>query len=39
MPSPFVELQVGARTVKVTNPDKVLFPAIGATSWTSSDTT
>jgi DNA ligase D-like protein (predicted polymerase) len=26
-PSPFVELEVGGRTVKVTNPDKVLFPA------------
>ena len=31
MASPFVELEVGARTVKVTNPDKVLFPAVGAT--------
>jgi DNA ligase D len=27
MPSPFVELEVGERVVKVTNPDKVLFPA------------
>jgi DNA ligase D len=27
MASPFVELEVGSRTVKVTNPDKVLFPA------------
>jgi DNA ligase D len=27
MPSPFVELEVGERIVKVTNPDKVLFPA------------
>jgi DNA ligase D-like protein (predicted polymerase) len=27
MASPFVELEVGGRTVKVTNPDKVLFPA------------
>ena len=26
MPSPFVELEIGGRTVKVTNPDKVLFP-------------
>jgi DNA ligase D len=26
-PSPFVELEVGGRTVRVTNPDKVLFPA------------
>ena len=25
--SPFVELEVGARVVKVTNPDKVLFPS------------
>ena len=24
--SPFVELEVGERVVKVTNPDKVLFP-------------
>jgi DNA ligase D len=30
-PSPFVEVEVGARTVKVTNPDKVLFPARGET--------
>ena len=27
MASPFVELEVGGRIVKVTNPDKVLFPA------------
>ena len=27
MASPFVELEVGARVVKVTNPDKVLFPS------------
>src|ERR671931_2915851 len=27
MASPFVELQVGDRTVKITNPDKVYFPA------------
>ncbi len=26
MASPFVELEVGERVVKVTNPDKVLFP-------------
>jgi len=31
MASPFVELQVGERTVKVTNPDKVYFPARGET--------
>ncbi|MFE3453870.1 non-homologous end-joining DNA ligase [Nonomuraea sp. NPDC059194] len=31
MASPFIELQVGDRTVKVTNPDKVYFPQIGAT--------
>jgi DNA ligase D-like protein (predicted polymerase) len=31
MPSPFVELEVGERVVKVTNPDKVLFPARGET--------
>jgi DNA ligase D-like protein (predicted polymerase) len=29
--SPFVELEVGSRTVKVTNPDKVLFPEAGHT--------
>jgi DNA ligase D len=29
--SPFIELQVGERTVKVTNPDKVYFPARGET--------
>ncbi len=27
MPSPFVEIEAGDRLVKVTNPDKVLFPA------------
>jgi DNA ligase D len=31
MASPFVELEVGERTVKVTNPDKVLFPDAGHT--------
>ena len=31
MASPFVELEVGERVVKVTNPDKVLFPAAGHT--------
>ena len=31
MPSPFVELEVGGRVVKVTNPDKVYFPARGET--------
>jgi DNA ligase D len=31
MPSPFTELQVGDRTVKITNPDRVYFPATGAT--------
>ena len=31
MPSPFVELEVGERVVKVTNPDKVLFPERGET--------
>src|SRR3990170_1397684 len=30
-PSPFVELPVGERVVKVTNPDKVFFPARGET--------
>ncbi|MDR8415008.1 non-homologous end-joining DNA ligase [Nonomuraea sp. 3-1Str] len=31
MASPFIELEVGERTVKVTNPDKVYFPEIGVT--------
>ena len=31
MASPFVELEVGERVVKVTNPDKVLFPDAGHT--------
>jgi DNA ligase D len=31
MRSPFVELDIEGRTVKVTNPDKVLFPARGET--------
>jgi DNA primase len=26
MASPFVELEIGERVVKVTNPDKILFP-------------
>ena len=29
MASPFVELEVGPRTVKVTNPDKPIFPDAG----------
>lgn len=31
MASPFVEVEVGSRTVKVTNPDRVYFPARGET--------
>jgi DNA ligase D len=31
MPSPFVELEVGDRTVRVTNPDKVFFRTRGET--------
>ncbi|WP_326824118.1 non-homologous end-joining DNA ligase [Streptosporangium sp. NBC_01639] len=31
MASPYIELTVGDRVVKVTNPDKVYFPEIGAT--------
>ncbi|WP_061292003.1 non-homologous end-joining DNA ligase [Herbidospora cretacea] len=31
MPSPFIEIEAGGRTVKVTNPDKVYFPGTGAT--------
>ena len=31
MPSPFVEVEVAGRVVKVTNPDRVYFPARGET--------
>ncbi|MFF5211477.1 non-homologous end-joining DNA ligase [Streptosporangium sp. NPDC000396] len=31
MASPYIELPVGERIVKVTNPDKIYFPEIGAT--------
>ena len=31
MASPFTELEVGHRVVKITNPDRVYFPATGAT--------
>ncbi|MEV6982758.1 non-homologous end-joining DNA ligase [Sphaerisporangium sp. NPDC051017] len=31
MASPFIELNVGDRVIKVTNPDKIYFPEIGAT--------
>jgi DNA ligase D len=31
MASPFIELEVGERVVKLTNPDKVLFPKAGKT--------
>ncbi len=31
MPSPFTEVEVGDRVVKVTNPDRVYFPGTGAT--------
>src|SRR3954451_15362438 len=31
MASPFIEIEVGERLVRVTNPDKVLFPAAGLT--------
>jgi DNA ligase D len=31
MASPFVEIAVGERTVKVTNPDRLYFPALGVT--------
>jgi DNA ligase D len=31
VPSPFIEVQAGSRAVRVTNPDRVYFPAIGAT--------
>jgi DNA ligase D len=31
MASPYIELEVGGLTVKVSNPDKIYFPEIGAT--------
>ncbi|HEU5006371.1 MAG TPA: non-homologous end-joining DNA ligase [Jatrophihabitantaceae bacterium] len=31
MPSPSEELEVGSRTVRISNPDRMYFPAIGAT--------
>jgi DNA ligase D len=31
MASPFTELEVGDRVVKITNPDRIYFPATGAT--------
>src|SRR6201982_1798851 len=31
MAAPFVDLEIGTRVVKVTNPDKVYFPARGET--------
>ncbi len=31
MASPFIEIEVGDRIVKITNPDRVYFPATGAT--------
>ncbi|SDH34132.1 DNA ligase D [Sinosporangium album] len=31
MASPYIELDAGGRTVKVSNPDKIYFPDIGAT--------
>jgi DNA ligase D-like protein (predicted polymerase) len=33
MPSPFREIEVAGQTVKITNPQKVYFPKIGATKW------
>ncbi|MDQ1710532.1 MAG: hypothetical protein QOG49_1917, partial [Frankiaceae bacterium] len=29
MPSPFTEVEVAGRTVKVTNPEKIYFPEVG----------
>lgn len=31
MASPYIEIEVAGRTVKVSNPDKIYFPAVGAT--------
>ena len=31
MPSPFIELEVGDRTVRISNPDRVYFPQRGET--------
>ena len=37
MASPYTELQVGPRLVKITNPDRVYFPATGATKLDLAD--
>jgi len=37
MASPYTELQVGSRLVKITNPDRVYFPASGATKLDLAD--
>jgi DNA ligase D-like protein (predicted polymerase) len=33
MPSPFTTIEVDGREVRITNPDKIYFPAIGVTKW------
>ncbi len=37
MASPYTELQVGSRLVKITNPDRIYFPATGATKLDLAD--
>jgi DNA ligase D-like protein (predicted polymerase) len=37
MPSPFREIDVGGQTVKITNPQKVYFPQLGASGGTKWD--
>lgn len=37
--TPAVELEVGDRTVRISNPDRVYFPASGATKLDSPTTT
>ena len=31
MASPYIELEAGARVIRLTNPDKIYFPGVGAT--------
>ena len=33
MPAPHREVEVAGRTVRISNPDKIYFPALGATKW------
>jgi bifunctional non-homologous end joining protein LigD len=33
MPAPYREVEVAGRTLRITNPDKIYFPAFGGTKW------